>query len=153
MVAGVVDPSIVSPFYYKAPKPLPYPQTQDGSRDKIREMATLSSAKKSYEDAKAEGTRLQEAQWANVIGNMLRKSGKYAEALKWLSIDYDLSVKYLSQNHCLPACQSLGELYLCLEVFQHALLFQVYNFGFSISFNLLHIFSVIELGFSQLLAC
>ncbi|KAB2597114.1 hypothetical protein D8674_000034 [Pyrus ussuriensis x Pyrus communis] len=87
-------------------------------------MATLSSAKKSYEDAKAEGTRLQEAQWANVIGNMLKKSGKYAEALKWLSIDYNLSVKYLSQNHCLPACQSLGELYLCLEVFQHALLFQ-----------------------------
>ncbi|KAM1068014.1 hypothetical protein ACFX2I_000025 [Malus domestica] len=124
MVAGVVDPSIVSPFYYKAPKPLPYPQTQEGSRDKRREMATLSSAKKSYEYAKAEGTRLQEAQWANVIGNMLKKSGKYAEALKWLNIDYDLSIKYLSQSHCLPACQSLGELYLCLEVFQHALLFQ-----------------------------
>lgn len=53
--SGVVDPSIVSPCCFKAPKPKPYPQTKEGSKD--RDMATPSSAKKSYENAKAEGSR------------------------------------------------------------------------------------------------
>ncbi|KAL6286684.1 hypothetical protein ACE6H2_011074 [Prunus campanulata] len=89
-----------------------------------REEAQLSAAKKSYRNAKATGNHEEEARWANVIGDMLKKRGEYVEALKWLRIDYDVSVKYLPQKHCLPTCQSLGELYLRLEFYKDALLYQ-----------------------------
>lgn len=96
-----------------------------------REEAQLSAAKKSYRNAKATGNHEEEARWANVIGDMLKKKGEYVEALKWLRIDYDVSIKYLPQKHCLPTCQSLGELYLRLEFYKDALLYQVFcRFGF-----------------------
>ncbi|XP_015891011.3 protein TONSOKU [Ziziphus jujuba] len=89
-----------------------------------RDDAKLSSAKMSYQNAKAVGNHHEEARWANVIGDILKNKGEYVQALKWLKIDYDVSVKYLPQKHCLPTCQSLGELYLRLEYFEEALFYQ-----------------------------
>ncbi|CAN6572828.1 unnamed protein product [Malus baccata var. baccata] len=89
-----------------------------------REDAQLTAAKKSYRNAKAVGNHEEEARWANAIGDMLKKRGEYVAALQWLRIDYDVSVKYLPQKHCLPTCQSLGELYLRLECFKEALIYQ-----------------------------
>jgi hypothetical protein len=87
--------------------------------------AKLSAAKRSYRSAKEEGNRQEEARWANVIGDILKNRGEYVSALKWLRIDYDVSVKYLPEKHLLPTCQSLGEVYLRLEDFNHALIYQV----------------------------
>ncbi|GMY12399.1 protein TONSOKU isoform X1 [Fagus crenata] len=86
--------------------------------------AKLSAAKRSYRSAKEEGNRQEEARWANVIGDILKNRGEYVSALKWLRIDYDVSVKYLPEKHLLPTCQSLGEVYLRLEDFNHALIYQ-----------------------------
>ncbi|KAK7822727.1 protein tonsoku [Quercus suber] len=86
--------------------------------------AKLSVAKRSYQSAKAEGNRQEEARWANVIADILKQRGEYVTALKWLRIDYHVSIKYLPEKHLLPTCQSLGELYLRLEDFNHALVYQ-----------------------------
>ncbi|KAL0015446.1 hypothetical protein SO802_002515 [Lithocarpus litseifolius] len=48
----------------------------------------------------------------------------HVTALNWLRIDYHVSIKYLPEKHLLPTCQSLGELYLRLEDFNHALIYQ-----------------------------
>ena len=85
----------------------------------------LSNAKRAYRNAKDEGNHQEEARWANVIGDILKNRGEYVEALKWLRIDYDISSKYLPEKHLLPTCQSLGEVYLRLQDFNHALIFQV----------------------------
>lgn len=90
-----------------------------------RDDAKLSPAKRAYRNAKAQGNHQEEARWANVIGDILKNRGEYVEALKWLKIDYEVSVKYLTQRHCLPTCQSLGEVYLRLEYFSDALFYQV----------------------------
>ncbi|XP_057967784.1 protein TONSOKU isoform X2 [Malania oleifera] len=90
--------------------------TRDGSQ--------LSAAKRAYRSASAEGNRQEEARWANVIGDILKNRGEYVEALKWLRIDYEISVKYLPEKHLLPTCQSLGEVYLRLEYFKDALIYQ-----------------------------
>lgn len=90
-----------------------------------REEAKLSEAKTSYRRATETGNHEEEARWANVIGNMLKDRGEYLQALKWFNIDYDLSTKYLSPKHCLATCQSLGEVYLRLERFEDALVYQV----------------------------
>ncbi|KAM0957343.1 hypothetical protein TB2_025096 [Malus domestica] len=89
-----------------------------------REDAQLTAAKKAYQNAKAVGNHEEEARWANAIGDLLKKSGEYVAALVWFRIDYDVSVKYLPQKHCLPTCQSMGELYLRLECFKEALVYQ-----------------------------
>ena len=90
-----------------------------------KEDAQLSTAKRSYRNAAEEGNRQEEARWANVIGDILKNRGEYVESLKWLRIDYDISVKYLPEKHLLPTCQSLGELYLRLQHFKDALIYQV----------------------------
>ncbi|KAK7358853.1 hypothetical protein VNO77_00793 [Canavalia gladiata] len=86
--------------------------------------AELKSAKVAYRNAKTEGNHREEARWANVIGDILKNRGEYVEALKWLRIDYDISLKYLPEKHLLPTCQSLGEIYLRLEHFPDALTYQ-----------------------------
>ena len=91
----------------------------------------LKAAKIAYRNAKAEGNRREEARWANVIGDLLKNKGEYVEALKWLRIDHDISLKHLPQNHLLPTCQSLGEIYLRLHQFSHALTYQVLILPFS----------------------
>lgn len=90
-----------------------------------RDGVQFDAAKRSYRNAKAEGNRHEEAKWANVIGNILKNRGEYVKALKWFRIDYDVSVKYLPQKHMLATCQSLGEVYLRLEHFKDALIYQV----------------------------
>lgn len=85
----------------------------------------LKSAKAAYRNAKAEGNHREEARWANVIGDILKNRGEYVEALKWLRIDYEISLKHLPEKHLLPTCQSLGEIYLRLEHFSDALIYQV----------------------------
>lgn len=90
-----------------------------------RDEVQLNAAKRAYRSAKAEGNRQEEARWANVIGDMLKNRGEYVEALKWFRIDYDVSNKYLPEKHLLPTCQSLGEVYLRLEYFKDALIYQV----------------------------
>ncbi|KAK6922850.1 Tetratricopeptide repeat [Dillenia turbinata] len=84
----------------------------------------LNSAKQAYKHAKAEGNHQEEARWANLIGDILKNRGEYVEALKWLRIDYEVSVKYLPEKHVLPTCQSLGEVYLRLQHFKDALVYQ-----------------------------
>ncbi|CAK9178888.1 unnamed protein product [Ilex paraguariensis] len=86
--------------------------------------AQLSAAKRAYRSAEAEGNRQEEARWANVIGDILKNRGEYVEALKWLRIDYEVSVKYLPEKQLLPTCQCLGEVYLRLEYFKDALIYQ-----------------------------
>lgn len=86
----------------------------------------LVAAKRAYQHAKAEGNRQEEARWANVIGDILKNRGEYIKALRWLRIDYDISIKYLPEKQLLPSCQSLGEVYLRLQDYEHALVYQVY---------------------------
>ncbi|RZC81309.1 hypothetical protein C5167_043869 [Papaver somniferum] len=84
----------------------------------------LSSAKRSYRQASSVGNRPEEARWANVIGDILKNRGEYIEALKWLRIDYELSMKYLPEKQLLPTCQSLGEIYLRLQDYKQAKVYQ-----------------------------
>ncbi|KAK4775290.1 hypothetical protein SAY86_010225 [Trapa natans] len=89
-----------------------------------KEDAELSLAKRSYRIAKEEGNRQEEARWANSIGNILKNRGEYVEALRWLRLDYHVTLKHLSVKQLLPTCQSLGEVLLCLERFKDALVYQ-----------------------------
>jgi hypothetical protein len=73
----------------------------------------------------AEGNREEEARWANVICDIHKRCGEYVEALRWLRIDYEVSVKHLPQRHLIESCQSLGEVYLRLGQFSEALTYQV----------------------------
>uniref|UniRef100_A0A0A9CYI5 Uncharacterized protein n=1 Tax=Arundo donax TaxID=35708 RepID=A0A0A9CYI5_ARUDO len=75
-------------------------------------------------EARAEGNREEEARWANVIGDIYKRRGEYVEALRWLRMDYEVSVKHLPQRHLLPSCQSLGEVHLRLGQFSEALTYQ-----------------------------
>nr|GMC64406.1 protein TONSOKU [Ipomoea batatas] len=84
----------------------------------------LVAAKRAFQHAKAEGNRQEEARWANVIGDILKNRGEYIKALRWLRIDYDISIKYLPEKQLLPSCQSLGEVYLRLQDYEHALVYQ-----------------------------
>jgi tetratricopeptide (TPR) repeat protein len=85
----------------------------------------LREAKRAYREAELEGNRAEEARWSNVIGDILKNRGEYVEALKWLRKDYEISTKYLPEKQLLPTCQSLGELYLRLQDFKSALIYQV----------------------------
>ncbi|KAK3010154.1 hypothetical protein RJ639_012418 [Escallonia herrerae] len=90
-----------------------------------RDDGQLGAAKRAYRNAAAEGNRQEQARWANVIGDILKNRGEYVEALKWLRIDYEVSVKHLPEKQLLPTCQSLGEVYLRLEYFKDALIYQL----------------------------
>ncbi|RVW32723.1 Protein TONSOKU [Vitis vinifera] len=97
----------------------------------VRDDPQLSAAKRAYRNASMEGNRQEEARWANLIGDIFKNRGEYVEALKWLRIDYDISMKYLPEKQLLPTCQSVGELLLRLENFKDALIYQgsiVYHF-------------------------
>lgn len=85
----------------------------------------LNDAKRSYRSAMEIGDRIEQARWSNVIGDIYKNRGEYVRALKWLRIDYDVSVKYLPDKQLLPTCQTLGELYLRLQHFKDALVYQV----------------------------
>ncbi|KAF5186739.1 Tonsoku-like protein [Thalictrum thalictroides] len=89
-----------------------------------REDVQLSTAKRAYKQAASIGNVQEEARWANVIGDILKNRGEYVEALKWLRIDYDVSVNHLPEKQVLPTCQSLGEVYLRLQNYEEALLYQ-----------------------------
>lgn len=91
----------------------------------VRDDPHLSAAKRAYRNASMEGNRQEEARWANLIGDIFKNRGEYVEALKWLRIDYDISMKYLPEKQLLPTCQSVGELLLRLENFKDALIYQV----------------------------
>ena len=91
----------------------------------------ISLANRGYRKAKEEGNRQEEARWANVIGDILKNRGEYVEALKWFRIDYNVSNKYLPEKQLIPTCQSLGEVYLRLEHYKDALIYQVISFSFS----------------------
>ncbi|KAJ0618497.1 putative tetratricopeptide-like helical domain superfamily, leucine-rich repeat domain superfamily [Helianthus annuus] len=84
----------------------------------------LIAAKRAYRNASDEGNRQEEARWANVIGDIFKNRGEYVEALKWFRLDYEVSTKYLPEKHLLPTCQSLGEVYLRLQHFEDALIYQ-----------------------------
>ncbi|ONK61173.1 uncharacterized protein A4U43_C08F26980 [Asparagus officinalis] len=84
----------------------------------------LKEAKIEYEKAKRIGNHALEAQWANSIADILKNKGEYVEALRWLRIDHEISVKYLPLKQLLPTCQSMGEIYLRLEQFKHAITYQ-----------------------------
>ncbi|KAF6154889.1 hypothetical protein GIB67_018326 [Kingdonia uniflora] len=84
----------------------------------------LSSAKRAYRQASTIGNRQEEARWANMIGDIFKNRGEYVEALKWLRIDYEISIKFLPEKQLLPTCQSLGEVYLRLQEFKEALIYQ-----------------------------
>ncbi|VVA98138.1 unnamed protein product [Arabis nemorensis] len=84
----------------------------------------VAAAKRSYRKAAEVGNRGEEARWANNVGDILKNDGEYVEALKWFRIDYDISVKHLPGKDLLPTCQSLGEIYLRLEDFKEALIYQ-----------------------------
>lgn len=90
----------------------------------VRGDDAINAAKRSYRIARDEGNSQEEARWANVIGDILKNRGEYVEALKWLRIDYEISSRCLPEKHLLPSCQSLGEVYLRLEEFTEALIFQ-----------------------------
>ncbi|XP_034683390.1 protein TONSOKU [Vitis riparia] len=90
----------------------------------VRDDPQLSAAKRAYRNASMEGNRQEEARWANLIGDIFKNRGEYVEALKWLRIDYDISMKYLPEKQLLPTCQSVGELLLRLENFKDALIYQ-----------------------------
>lgn len=85
----------------------------------------VAAAKRAYRKAAEVGDRREEARWANNVGDILKNHGEYVDALKWFRIDYDISVKYLPGKDLLPTCQSLGEIYLRLEDFEEALIYQV----------------------------
>ncbi|GKU95150.1 hypothetical protein SLEP1_g8546 [Rubroshorea leprosula] len=84
----------------------------------------ITAAKRGFRKAQEEGNRQEEARWANVIGDIHKNRGEYVEALKWFRVDYDISNKYLPEKQLLPTCQSLGEVYLRLEDFKNALIYQ-----------------------------
>ncbi|KAK1276452.1 Protein TONSOKU [Acorus gramineus] len=84
----------------------------------------LRAAKRAYKTASLEGHHEEEAKWANVVGDLLKRRGEYVEALRWLRLDYEVSSKYLPEKQLLPTCQSLGELYLRLQQFKDALFYQ-----------------------------
>ncbi|XP_020572962.1 protein TONSOKU isoform X2 [Phalaenopsis equestris] len=89
-----------------------------------REDDDIRAAKLGYKEAARDGNHEEEARWANLIGDILKRRGEYVEALRWLRIDYEVSAKYLPQKQLLATCQSLGEVYLRLERFKEALLYQ-----------------------------
>ncbi|KAK8971087.1 Protein TONSOKU [Platanthera guangdongensis] len=89
-----------------------------------REEDEIKVAKIGYKDAVQNGNHEEEARWANLLGDLLKRRGEYVEALRWLRIDYEVSAKYLPQKQLLATCQSLGEVYLRLERFKEALLYQ-----------------------------
>ncbi|KQK02062.1 protein TONSOKU isoform X2 [Brachypodium distachyon] len=93
-------------------------------RSKREEEEEFKGAKRGYREAASEGNREEEARWANVIGDIHKRRGEYVEALRWLRIDYDISVKHLPQRHQLESCQSLGEVHLRLGHFPEALTYQ-----------------------------
>uniref|UniRef100_A0ACD5YV70 Uncharacterized protein n=1 Tax=Avena sativa TaxID=4498 RepID=A0ACD5YV70_AVESA len=96
-----------------------------GGGGRVREEEEeMKGAKRGYREAVAEGNREEEARWANVIGDIHKRRGEYVEALRWLRIDYEVTVKHLPQRHLIESCQSLGEVYLRLGQFSEALTYQ-----------------------------
>jgi tetratricopeptide (TPR) repeat protein len=90
-----------------------------------KEEQEMQTAKRAFVNAREVGNHQEEARWANLIGDMYKNRGEYVKALKWLRIDYEISNKYLPEKQLLPTCQSIGDVYLRLHDFKHALVYQV----------------------------
>ena len=89
-------------------------------------MESLKEAEECYRRAKVSGDRQEEARWANTIGHSLKNKGHYLKALHWFHIDYQLCKNYMaSKHHYFPAIQSIGDIYLRLQRFKEALVYQV----------------------------
>ncbi|CAA0830202.1 Protein TONSOKU [Striga hermonthica] len=95
-----------------------------GRKEEPNQQQQLNAAKRAYKAAAAEGNRQEEARWANTIGNLLKNRGEYVEALRWLRVDYDVSIRYLPDKQLLATCQSLGEVHLRLQQYNDALKYQ-----------------------------
>ncbi|CAM0943633.1 unnamed protein product [Alopecurus aequalis] len=95
-----------------------------GGGGRREEEEELKGARRGYREAVSEGNREEEARWANVLGDIHKRRGEYVEALRWLRIDYEVTVKHLPQRHLFESCQSLGEVYLRLGQFKEALTYQ-----------------------------
>ncbi|GER29629.1 tetratricopeptide repeat (TPR)-containing protein [Striga asiatica] len=95
-----------------------------GRKEEPNQQQQLNAAKRAYKAAAAEGNRQEEARWANTIGNILKNRGEYVEALRWLRVDYDVSIRYLPDKQLLATCQSLGEVHLRLQQYNDALKYQ-----------------------------
>ncbi|KAJ0983759.1 hypothetical protein J5N97_002115 [Dioscorea zingiberensis] len=91
---------------------------------RVKDEEELIAAKRGYKEAARDGNHEEEARWANVLGDIYKRRGEYIQALTWLRKDYDVSVKHLPCKQLLPTCQSLGEVYFCLERFKDALVYQ-----------------------------
>ncbi|KAJ6991180.1 hypothetical protein NC653_019397 [Populus alba x Populus x berolinensis] len=89
-----------------------------------KEEQEMQTAKRAFVNAREVGNHQEEARWANLIGDMYKNRGEYVKALKWLRIDYEISNKYLPEKQLLPTCQSIGDVYLRLHDFKHALVYQ-----------------------------
>jgi hypothetical protein len=103
-----------------------------------REEEELKAAKRRYADAERDGNFEEQARWANVIGDILKRRGEYVEALRWLRVDYEVSMKHLPQKQLLPTCQSIGELHLRLDQFKDALKYQAILVFHSFFYWILH---------------
>ncbi|KAJ7547717.1 hypothetical protein O6H91_08G100700 [Diphasiastrum complanatum] len=90
---------------------------------------SLECMKAGYKDAKSNGDAEEEARWANQIGHAYKDKGEYVHALKWFRIDYEISSRrkeagHVSATDLMPTCQSMGEIYLRLQDYDEALVYQ-----------------------------
>ena len=90
----------------------------DGDREMTR-------ARNAYDKARSKRNKEEEARWANVIGNILVRRGESIPALAWFLHDHSVSKNYLSNKHLIPSCQSLAQIYIARNHFEHALDLQV----------------------------
>lgn len=93
----------------------------------------LEVAKAGYKEAVDRGDRDEQARWANQVGHACKERGQYVEALKWFRKDYEISTKRMCVNasppgNLMPTCQSIGEIYLRLNDFEQALIYQRKHF-------------------------
>ncbi|MQM10589.1 hypothetical protein Taro_043482 [Colocasia esculenta] len=97
--AGVAFPShLAEPSMASLPilrQPWGWPPisgSDGGSAMKREEDVQLKAAKRGCWEAESEadGNHEEEAQWANVIGDIFKRRGEYVEALRWLHHDYEV---------------------------------------------------------------
>lgn len=93
----------------------------------------------SYNEARKVGDRLEEARWANSIGNLLKERGEYVKALKWYRRDYDISQKLADDTksclNLMTTCQCMGEINFRLKDYKEAHFFMVAFMFYSTSYK------------------
>ncbi|PKU74159.1 Protein TONSOKU [Dendrobium catenatum] len=68
-----------------------------------REDEHIRVVKLGYKEAVIDGNHEEEATWANMIGDLLKRR-EYVEGLRWIQIDYKVLAKYLPQKQLLATC-------------------------------------------------